>query len=128
VSLILSTIEGDPQLHADLVRPLKALCDYQLEHGAQTHQSKEYLIFNGLYKKPISKKNFNKIVRESKFFNEYEIGENELSEEEDSEEQQRKRRTRRFKDMQKMSEADASLMKLFVFTKKKVAKNAKSSE
>ena len=49
------------------MKPLKALCDYQFEHGACTHQSKEYLIFNGKYKKPISKKNFNKLTKNSKF-------------------------------------------------------------
>ncbi len=50
-----------------MVKPLKALCDYQLKHGAQTHNSKEYLIFNGLYKKPISRKMFNKITKNSEF-------------------------------------------------------------
>ena len=34
-----------------LVRPLRALCDFQLEHGAVKHHSKEYLVQNGLYKK-----------------------------------------------------------------------------
>ena len=33
------------------VRPLRALCEFQMAHGAVVHQSKEYLIENGLYKK-----------------------------------------------------------------------------
>jgi hypothetical protein len=53
-----------------LVKPLKALCDYQFEHGAKPHQSKEYLIFNGLYNKPMSKKMFNKLTKNSKFLSE----------------------------------------------------------
>ena len=34
-----------------LVRPLEAMCDFQLQHGAVVHQSKQYLVENGLYKK-----------------------------------------------------------------------------
>lgn len=33
-----------------LTRPLEALCEFQMENGAVAHQSKEYLIKNGLYK------------------------------------------------------------------------------
>ena len=58
------------KIHDDLVRPLKALCDYQLEYGAVSHQSKEHLIFNGLYKKPISKQNFNRFTKNSKYIEE----------------------------------------------------------
>lgn len=67
VSIILSTLEKNPQIYDDLVKPLRALCNYQFEHGAQPHQSKEWLIFNNLYKKPISKKNLNKLTKNSKF-------------------------------------------------------------
>ena len=67
VAVILSTIEEDPQMYEDLVRPLKALCKFQLDHGCVEHQSKEYLIFNGLYTKPISKKYYNKLTKGSKF-------------------------------------------------------------
>ncbi|XP_043915582.1 tRNA-uridine aminocarboxypropyltransferase 2 isoform X2 [Protopterus annectens] len=38
-----------------ILRPLKALCSFQLEHGAQIHHSKEHLIRNGLYEKPMPK-------------------------------------------------------------------------
>ncbi|CAF0728337.1 unnamed protein product [Brachionus calyciflorus] len=70
VSVILSTIEDKPQIYHDLVRPLKALCEYQFEHGAQPHQSKEYLIFKGLYNKPLSKKYKSYLTKNSKFLNE----------------------------------------------------------
>ncbi|RNA05560.1 DTW domain-containing 2 [Brachionus plicatilis] len=67
VSIILSTIEEKPKIYEDLVRPLKALCEYQFEYGAQPHQSKEFLIFNGLYNKPLSKKYRNYLTKNSKF-------------------------------------------------------------
>lgn len=66
-AIIISTIEENEQLYHDLVKPLKALCKFQFEHGAVPHQSKEYLLFNGLFKKPLSKKMFNKITKNSKF-------------------------------------------------------------
>ena len=67
------------------------MCAFQLNHGALPHQSKEYLIFNGLYKKPISKKNFNKLTKNSKYINECDLIKNgaregELSDEDDDEE------------------------------------------
>jgi hypothetical protein len=61
------------KIHEQLVKPLEALCAFQLNHGALPHQSKEYLIFNGLYKKPISKKNFNKLTKNSKYINESDL-------------------------------------------------------
>ncbi|CAH7018137.1 Dtwd2 [Phodopus roborovskii] len=38
-----------------LLRPLQALCSFQLQHGAQIRFSKEYLLKNGLYPKPMPK-------------------------------------------------------------------------
>ncbi len=49
-----------------MVNALKALCKYQFDHGARPHQSKEFLIMNGLYQKPISKKNLNKYTKDTK--------------------------------------------------------------
>jgi len=76
VALTLSRIEEQPQIYNDLVKPLKALCDFQFQHGAQPHQSKEYLIMNGLYKKAISKKNLIKLTKDSKFMQNSGVGEN----------------------------------------------------
>lgn len=39
-------------VYQTLVKPLRALCSYQLEHGAVVHHSKQYLIEHGLYVKP----------------------------------------------------------------------------
>ena len=66
-AVILSTLEDNPKMYEDLVKPLKALCQFQLDHGCEEHQSKEYLIFKGLYTKPISKKYYNKLTKGSKF-------------------------------------------------------------
>ncbi|XP_059549798.1 tRNA-uridine aminocarboxypropyltransferase 2 isoform X3 [Myotis daubentonii] len=38
-----------------LLRPLQALCSFQLQHGAQIRLSKEHLLKNGLYPKPMPK-------------------------------------------------------------------------
>ncbi|GCB65714.1 hypothetical protein scyTo_0007773 [Scyliorhinus torazame] len=38
-----------------ILRPLQALCSFQLQHGAQIHHSKEHLIKNGLYAKSMPK-------------------------------------------------------------------------
>ena len=40
-----------PVMLQTLVRPLEAMCNFQLQHGAVVHQSKQYLIEQGLYKK-----------------------------------------------------------------------------
>ncbi|KAF5913514.1 hypothetical protein HPG69_017132 [Diceros bicornis minor] len=38
-----------------LLRPLQALCSFQLQHGAQIRLSKEHLLKNGIYPKPMPK-------------------------------------------------------------------------
>ena len=55
-ALVLSHVENDPTIYEKLTNPLKALCDFQLSFGAVTHQSKEFLIMNGLYNKPLTKR------------------------------------------------------------------------
>jgi len=45
-----------------LLKPLQALCSFQLQHGAQVHHSKEQLIRSGQYNK-ILPKNKRKIRR-----------------------------------------------------------------
>ena len=56
VGLVLSHVERKPEIMDWFTRPLKAICDFQLDNGAVEHQSKEYLITNGLYQKPLNKK------------------------------------------------------------------------
>lgn len=55
-AVALAHLEPDPSLIDAFVRPLKALCDFQLQHGAKTHHSKEYLFVNGLCDQPLSEK------------------------------------------------------------------------
>lgn len=51
-----------------LLEPLKALCSYQLDHGAVTHQSKEFLIRTQAYPKLIGKR-LSKLLKESDSIN-----------------------------------------------------------
>lgn len=63
VAYALSVLEENPQLQEVLTRPLQTLCRLQLEHGAVTHQSKEFLIQNGLYRKPLPRRILHKLAR-----------------------------------------------------------------
>lgn len=56
VGLVLSHFEENPSIMEWLTKPLKTICDFQLNNGATEHQSKEYLITNGLYQKPLNKR------------------------------------------------------------------------
>ncbi|XP_052598124.1 tRNA-uridine aminocarboxypropyltransferase 2 isoform X2 [Peromyscus californicus insignis] len=51
----LSILEKNNYIQETLLRPLQALCSFQLQHGAQIRLSKEYLLKNGLYPKPMPK-------------------------------------------------------------------------
>ncbi|XP_013394746.1 DTW domain-containing protein 2 isoform X2 [Lingula anatina] len=59
-AVTISILEGRPEIKEILVRPLKALCDFQLQCGAAKHHSKQYLIENGLYTKKLPKKFYKK--------------------------------------------------------------------
>lgn len=47
-----------------LTRPLEALCDFQIQHGACKHDSKEYKIENGLWHKTLKKKYLKKLGKD----------------------------------------------------------------
>jgi DTW domain-containing protein YfiP len=65
-AVILSTVEENPSIFEDLVRPLKALCKFQLDNGCVIHHSKELLLSQGKYEKPINKKHYSKVTKGSK--------------------------------------------------------------
>ncbi|KAK2171557.1 hypothetical protein NP493_1054g00014 [Ridgeia piscesae] len=64
-AIAISVLESKPDIVEVLVRPLKALCNFQMQFGAVIHHSKEYLIENGLYTKalPKSKRRRQNILR-----------------------------------------------------------------
>ncbi|XP_067114570.1 tRNA-uridine aminocarboxypropyltransferase 2 [Osmerus mordax] len=61
----LSILERNKDIQQVLLKPLNALCSFQLQHGAQVHHSKEHLLRNGMYDKPMPK-NKRKIKRMEK--------------------------------------------------------------
>ncbi|KAM9450969.1 tRNA-uridine aminocarboxypropyltransferase 2 [Clarias gariepinus] len=64
-AVTLSIMEKNPAILEVLLKPLRALCSFQLQHGAQVHHSKEQLLKSGLYDKPLPK-NKRKIKRMQK--------------------------------------------------------------
>ncbi|XP_075457270.1 tRNA-uridine aminocarboxypropyltransferase 2 [Ascaphus truei] len=54
-AIALSIMEKNVGIQETILRPLQALCSFQLQHGAQVHHSKEHLLKSGLYDKPMPK-------------------------------------------------------------------------
>ncbi|KAM6986201.1 tRNA-uridine aminocarboxypropyltransferase 2 [Aplochiton taeniatus] len=52
-AVTLSILERNDYIQEVLLKPLNALCSFQLQHGAQVHHSKEHLLRNGMYDKPM---------------------------------------------------------------------------
>ncbi|XP_021324611.1 tRNA-uridine aminocarboxypropyltransferase 2 [Danio rerio] len=71
-AVALSVLENDHNIQEVLLRPLRALCSFQLQHGAQVHHSKEQLIRSGEYKKSLPR-NKRKIRRMQKLISNHTI-------------------------------------------------------
>ncbi|XP_069082899.1 tRNA-uridine aminocarboxypropyltransferase 2 [Pleurodeles waltl] len=54
-AVALAIMEKNAAIQETILRPLQALCSFQIQHGAQIHHSKEHLLKNGLYDKPMPK-------------------------------------------------------------------------
>lgn len=52
-AIAIAALECKPEIYEILTDPLVALCNFQLQHGAAEHQSKEYRVEHGLWTKPL---------------------------------------------------------------------------
>lgn len=60
-AIALATLEQNWSIYHTLVHPLQLLCQYQIQHGAVPHQSKEHMIISGRSSKPLGKRTYKKL-------------------------------------------------------------------
>lgn len=62
---------GEDLPYQTVVKPLKKLCDIQLSHGAETHNSKQYLVAHGKYKFDLPQSDNRKLNNMKKLVDDY---------------------------------------------------------
>ncbi|KAK7499715.1 hypothetical protein BaRGS_00009056 [Batillaria attramentaria] len=67
-AVAVSILENRPDIIEVLTRPLEALCNFQLRHGAVQHQSREFKIENGLWTKTLPRSVRRRMERQKKAF------------------------------------------------------------
>ncbi|KAL5004161.1 hypothetical protein ScPMuIL_017617 [Solemya velum] len=63
-AIAISILENRPTLVDIMTRPLDALCQFQMAHGAVAHQSKQHRIENGLWEKKLPQKLLRKMEKQ----------------------------------------------------------------
>lgn len=65
-AIVISVLEQRNDVIGVFIKPLDALCQFQLDHGAVEHQSKQHLIEEGRYSKKISNQTWNRVYKLTK--------------------------------------------------------------
>lgn len=63
-AIALSILENKPEIIEILTRPLVALCEFQIAHGAVKHHSREYKVEHGLWTKPLPRSTRRRLERQ----------------------------------------------------------------